>query len=118
MTIDNFMERCLSMKGATEDFPFDETTLCFRVGGKIFALTDLEDLPRRANLKCDPERAVELREQYEGIVPGYHMNKKMWNTVFFDSDAPDELIYELVTHSYELVFGSLSKKLREEITGV
>lgn len=109
MDISFFRTYCLSKPGTSEDTPFDETTLCFKVGGKIFALTDI-DLFESVNLKCDPERAIELREMYNGITPGYHMNKKHWNTVIFDGSVSDKLVLELVDHSYELVLKSLPKK--------
>jgi predicted DNA-binding protein (MmcQ/YjbR family) len=115
MTITFFREYCLSKPGATEDTPFGADTLCFKVANKIFALVDIE-LFESVNLKCDPERATELREQYEGIIPGYHMNKKHWNTVMFNGTVPDPLILELVDHSYELIFQSLPKKLQEDIS--
>jgi predicted DNA-binding protein (MmcQ/YjbR family) len=114
MTITFFREYCLSKPGTSEDTPFDENTLCFKVGGKIFAIIDIE-LFESVNLKCDPERAVELREHYSGIVPGYHMNKKHWNTVKFDGSVSDKMILELVDHSYELVLESLPKKTKESI---
>lgn len=115
MTITFFREYCLSKPGTTEDTPFGAATLCFKVATKIFALVDIE-LFESVNLKCDPERATELREQYEGIIPGYHMNKKHWNTVMFNGTVPDPLILELVDHSYELIFHSLPKKLQENIS--
>lgn len=111
MTLPFFREYCLSKPGCTEDTPFDANTLCFRIGGKMYALVDI-DLFESVNLKCDPERAVELRELNEGIIPGYHMNKKHWNTVKLDGSVPDPLILELVDHSYELVLRSLPKKIQ------
>ncbi len=114
MTLEYYREYCLAMPGVTEDTPFGEDTLVFRVGGKIFSLTSIE-MFQSVNLKCDPERAVELREDYSGIVPGFHMNKKHWNTVSTGGSVPDRLILELADHSYALIFGSLSKKLQAEI---
>ncbi len=114
MDIVFFRDYCLSKPGVTEDTPFGPDTLVFKVGGKLFALIDIEKF-ESVNLKCDPERAIELREQYLGIIPGYHMNKKHWNTVSFDGAVPDPLILELVDHSYQLVFQSLSKKQQSEI---
>jgi predicted DNA-binding protein (MmcQ/YjbR family) len=111
MDIVSFREYCLSKPGVTEDTPFDETTLCFRVGGKIFAITDIDSF-ESVNLKCDPERAVELRELHSGILPGYHMNKKHWNTVLCDGSVPQYLILELTDHSYQLILGSLPKKVQ------
>jgi predicted DNA-binding protein (MmcQ/YjbR family) len=114
MTITFFREYCLSKPGTSEDTPFDENTLCFKVVGKIFAIIDIE-LFQSVNLKCDPEKAVELREQYSDIVPGYHMNKKHWNTVMFNASVSDKLILELVDHSYDLILNSLPKKIRDGI---
>ena len=112
MTLEYFRDYCLSLPAVTEDTPFDATTLCFRVGGKIFAIMDMEVF-EDVNLKCDPERAIELREQYPGITPGYHMNKKLWNSVSVKGNVPDPLILELARHSYELIRDSLPKKVRE-----
>ena len=115
MTLPFFREHCLSKSGSTEDTPFDANTLCFRVGGKIYALLDI-DLFGSVNLKCDPEWAVELREEHDGIVPGYHMNKKHWNTVKLDGSVPDPLILRLLDHSYDLVLRSLPKKMQAELS--
>lgn len=114
MTLAILRDYCLSLLGVTEDTPFDPTTLCFRVGGKIFAIMDMEVF-EYVNLKCDPERAIELRERYSGITPGYHMNKKLWNSVSVIGNVPDSLILELTNHSYELIKASLPKKVRERI---
>jgi len=114
LNIEQFREYCLNKKGVTEGFPFDEHTLAFKVSGKIFAITSF-DLPFTVNLKCDPERAIELREKYDEIIPGYHMNKKHWNTVTFDGMIPDKLLKEMTDESYELVVNSFSKKLRDEL---
>lgn len=102
------------MKGTSEGFPFDEKTLAFKVGGKLFALLDIDEFTS-VNLKCDPEKAIDLREQFSGVQPGYHMNKKHWNTVVLQSDVSDQLLLELVVHSYELVFNSLPKKIQHEL---
>lgn len=113
MNAEEFREYCLSKKSVTEAFPFDEHTLVFKVVGKMFALYPLERQPPQANLKCDPEKAVLLREEYDGvIIAGYHMSKKHWNTLYLES-LPTKLITELIDHSYELVFSKLPKKLRE-----
>lgn len=109
-----FREYCLAKPGATEDSPFDENTLCFRVGGKIFAITDILDF-ESINLKCDPEKAIELREAYSGIRPGYHMNKKHWNTVSCDGSVPDNLLLKLTDQSYDLIFSSLPKRVQEDL---
>jgi predicted DNA-binding protein (MmcQ/YjbR family) len=114
MDIEAFRDYCLSKKGTDESFPFDEKTLVFKVMGKMFALAGLEASPSSANLKCDPERAIELREEYpEDIRPGYHMNKKHWNTVIIEGELSDEFIIELVDHSYDLVVSKLRKVDKE-----
>ena len=106
-TMDRYI---LRKEGATFDYPFDEKTRVYRVGEKMFALTS-EESPIRVNLKCDPIYALELRSLYEGIISGYHMNKKHWNTVTVeDSDVDEETVRELIDHSYELVYKSLTKK--------
>ena len=115
MNIDKFRNYCLSKTASTEDFPFDETTLCFRVIDKIFAITDIEALPFSFNLKCNPEKALELREKYESIEPGFHMNKKHWNTITPDNFIDDILIYDLIDHSYNLVVEGLKKSDREKL---
>ncbi|MGM0624275.1 MAG: MmcQ/YjbR family DNA-binding protein [Bacteroidota bacterium] len=112
MHIESFRTYCLSKAGVTEEFPFDETTLVFKVMGKMFALTDLENDFALA-LKCDPERAIELRERYPAIRPGWHMNKMHWNTVSVDGSLSDDFLKELIDHSYELVVSKLRKKDRE-----
>jgi predicted DNA-binding protein (MmcQ/YjbR family) len=112
MTLSEFREHCIRLPGFSEDLPFGPEVLAFRVGGKIFALMDV-DLFVSVNLKCDPERAIELREQYPGITPGYHMNKQHWNTVLCDGSVPHKLLLELAEHSYTLVRASLPKKLRD-----
>lgn len=115
MNIEDFRTYCLSKPGATEDFPFDQKTLVFKVGGKMFSLTSIENFIS-VNLKCDPEKALELRADYSGVKPGFHMNKKHWNTVTLNEDVTDQLINELVDHSYDLVVKSLPKKTRIELT--
>ncbi|MGQ2982850.1 MmcQ/YjbR family DNA-binding protein [Flavobacterium sp.] len=118
MTIQDFYDYCLSKKGVTEHFPFDEDTLVFKVGGKMFALSSLSQWEKSepsVNLKCDSERALELRAQYDAINPGYHMSKVHWNTVNVNGDVPQKLLLELISHSYELIFNSLTKKAQAEI---
>jgi predicted DNA-binding protein (MmcQ/YjbR family) len=118
MTIQDYYDYCLSKKGATEHFPFDEDTLVFKVGGKMFALSSLMQWEKNepsVNLKCDPERALELRAEYEAIQPGFHMSKTHWNTVSVNGDVPRKLLLELIDHSYEMVFKSLTKKAQAEI---
>lgn len=111
MNIEEFRDYCLSKKAVTESFPFDETTLVFKVAGKMFALTDTEP-PFSINLKCDPERAPELREKYKSVLPGYHMNKQHWNTIEVDGSIPDKLLYEWIDHSYDLIVQSLPKAVK------
>ena len=114
MNIEAFRTFCLSLKKTTESLPFGESTLVFKVKGKMFALTDLETF-ESINLKCDPEEAIDLRERYPSVIPGYHMNKKHWNTVMMDDSIPDSLIKDWIKKSYYLTIKSLSKKLQEEI---
>ncbi|MFV8345926.1 MmcQ/YjbR family DNA-binding protein [Flavobacterium sp. ZB4P13] len=118
MDLENYYEYCLSKKGVTEHFPFDEDTLVFKVGGKMFALSSLRQWEKgepSVNLKCDPERAQELRAEYDAIQPGFHMSKIHWNTIAVNESVSDALVKELIDHSYELVFKSLTKKLQSEI---
>ena len=118
MNLETYYEYCLSKKGVTEHFPFDEDTLVFKVGGKMFALSSLKQWEKgqpSINLKCDPERAGELRAEYDAIQPGFHMSKIHWNTIKINTDVSDALVKELIDHSYELVFKSLSKKIRLEL---
>jgi predicted DNA-binding protein (MmcQ/YjbR family) len=112
-------EYCLSKSGATESAPFGEDTIVFKVGGKIFALASLDDVPARANLKCDPDLALELRDRYEQVRPGYHMNKKHWNTVEVEGGIPEVELRKMIDHSYELVVNSLPKgrKIKERRSG-
>ncbi len=112
MNIEVYRDYCLQKPGVTEEFPFDENTLVFKVRGKMFALTDVDQFIS-INLKCDPQRAIELREQYPGIQPGYHMNKKHWNTIETDGSVGDKLLFELIDHSYDLVVAGLPRNLRD-----
>lgn len=114
MNIEELRNYCLSLPGVTEDFPFDEVTLVFKVGGKMFLLTSLEG-DFSFNVKCDPEQAIQLRERYECVRPGYHMSKKHWNTVDIDGSVTDSLLIDWINHSYELVFGALPKRIRDSI---
>lgn len=112
MNIEEFRQYCIGKKGITEEFPFDDVTLVFKVMGKMFALAPLERLPPQVNLKCDPEKAITLREEYDGVIlPGYHMSKTHWNTLYLEQ-LPLALIKELVDHSYEQVVLKFPKKLR------
>src|SRR5881396_2573532 len=109
MDLESFREYCLSKPAATEDMPFGEDVLVFRIGGKMFALAALDEIPVTANLKCDPDLALELRDRYEQIRPGYHMNKKHWNTVEIDGGIPETELRKMIDHSYELVAKKLPK---------
>jgi len=110
-------EYCITKPGVTEGFPFDDKVLAFKVMNKMFALTNVDDF-KSINLKCDPEYAIELREKYEGVTPGYHMSKKHWNSCFINSDLSDQILKHLINHSYELVVSKLPKKLKEELSSV
>ena len=114
MNIESFREYCLKKKGVTESFPFDETTLVFKVMGKMFTLTDTED-DFSINLKCNPDKAIELREKYSSVQPGYHMSKKHWNTIKIDGSISNEVIYQWVDDSYKLVAEKLTKAQKEEL---
>lgn len=113
MNIEAFREYCLSLPVVEEDFPFDEKVLVFKVAGKLFALTDV-DFFESINLKCDPEEAIALREQYPAVQPGYHMSKKHWNTVTMDGSIPNALIRDWIKKSYDLVVAGMTKKHRQE----
>ncbi|SHJ88945.1 MmcQ/YjbR family DNA-binding protein [Pseudozobellia thermophila] len=118
MDIEAFRDYCLAKKGVTEELPFGPDTLVFKVMGKVFALTGLERLPQQVNLKCAPERALALRESYDGaIIAGYHMNKAHWNTIILHK-VPSNLVAELIDHSYDLVVAKFTKKLRAEYEGL
>lgn len=115
MHIEALREYCINKKGVTEEFPFDETTLVFKVVGKMFALTGLERIPAAVNLKCNPERSAVLREEYDGAITGaFHMNKLHWNTVVLE-EVPPNLVAELIDHSYDLVVSKMTKKLRAQL---
>ena len=115
MNIESFREYCLSKPAATEDTPFGPEDIVFKVQGKIFAIAALEEVPPRANLKCDPDLALELRDRYEQVTPGYHMNKKHWNTIELDGVIPEREITKMIDHSYDLVVQSLPKAKRERL---
>ncbi|WP_435693108.1 MmcQ/YjbR family DNA-binding protein [Rubritalea sp.] len=105
----------MALPEVEETTPFGPDALVYKVAGKMFAVTQPDDVPSRMNLKCDPDRALELRDQYDSIKPGRHMNKRHWNTVLLDGGVPDELLTELVKHSYELVVARMKKVERERI---
>lgn len=118
MNLQDYYEFCLSKKGTTEHFPFDEDTLVFKVGGKMFALSSLSDWEKgmpSVNLKCDPEKAIALRAEFDDITPGFHMSKVHWNTIKTNKSVPDKMIIALINDSYDLIFKSLSKKIQNEI---
>ena len=115
MNIEHIREYCLAKKGVSEDFPFDDKTLVFKVMGKMFLLIGLERLPLGFNVKCDPEKAVELRADHPAVQPGYHMSKRHWNTIILDGSMSRELLIEQIDHSYDLVVSGLSRKLKQEL---
>ena len=119
MHIEQLRNFCISKKGVTEHFPFDDVTLVFKVMHKMFALSGLDKWERgkeSINLKCDPEKSILLRGEFEGVIPGFHMSKKHWNTVTINkSDVSDDLIRELINHSYVLVVNGLTKKAQKEL---
>lgn len=117
MDIEQLREYCISKSFTTESFPFDEQTLVFKVMNKMYAVIGLEHEDPFVNLKCDPDRAIELREKYEAIKPGWHMSKVHWNSVYLEQGLSDAFICELIDHSYELIVASLPKKMRLEMEG-
>ena len=114
MNIEEYRDYCLTKPGVTEGFPFDQKVLVFKVMGKMFALTDVDKFDG-VNLKCDQDRAMELRETNPGIAPGFHMNKSNWNTVSTDGSVDNPLFYDLIDHSYNEVVKGLTQKLKEEL---
>lgn len=114
MNIEELRNYCLQKPGVEEGFPFGELTIVFKVGNKIFLLAGLDE-GNRFNAKCNPDRAVELRELYNEVTPGYHMNKKHWNTVDMEGRLTGKQLHEMIDHSYDLVFRSLPQKIRSEI---
>ena len=115
MDLEQFREYCLSKPHVTEGTPFGEEVIVFKVGSKIFALASLDEVPARVNLKCDPDRALGLRDRFEEVQPGYHMNKKHWNTVTIEGAIPPRELRAMIDHSYELVVASLTRKERERL---
>lgn len=115
MELDEFVKMCLVLPGASEETPFGPEALVYKVVGKMFALVGEEDGVGRVNLKGDPDKNLSLREDYEAVIPGYHMNKRHWNTLVFDGTLPHALVAELLQESYDLVVASLPKKSREEL---
>jgi predicted DNA-binding protein (MmcQ/YjbR family) len=117
MGIEDIRDYCLSKKGVTEDLPFDETTLVFKVMGKIFLITDVEG-PLSISIKCEPETAVALREDYSAVTPAYHMNKTHWNGIDINGSVPDKLIFQWIDDSYELIIKKLPLKLKAELNNI
>ena len=115
MNIDDIKNYCMKKKGTYIDFPFDEKTMVFKVGSKMYALINITETELRINLKCNPDLALDLRSEYEAVIPGYHMNKKHWNTVYLNKDVSEEKLFEMVNHSYDLIFKSLKKVEKEKI---
>ncbi len=112
MNAESFRTHCLGKAAATEGTPFGPDNIVFKVRGKMFALLALDEVPPRVNLKCDPDLALELRDRYEQVEPGYHMNKKHWNTVELDGVIPEREVRKMIDHSYDLVVQSLPKAKR------
>jgi predicted DNA-binding protein (MmcQ/YjbR family) len=117
MDLETLRDYCLRKKGTDEAFPFGESVMVLRVAGKMFALIGIENVPLTINLKCEPELAVELRDRYDAVRPGYHMNKKLWNTVVIDGSIREREILEMIDHSYDEVVKTLKKKEREALAG-
>ncbi|WP_196885468.1 MmcQ/YjbR family DNA-binding protein [Aureivirga sp. CE67] len=115
MNIEALREYCIGKPNVSEGFPFDEKTLVFKVAGKVFAITTLDEYPMKVNLKCDPEKAIEYRETYDEITSGYHMNKKHWNTIDFEGKLSNEFLKHLIDHSYDSVILGLTKKEKQEL---
>lgn len=115
MHLDELREYCLLKKGVEECLPFGDDTLVFKVMGKMFLLSGIDSQPIQFNVKCNPEKALELREKYSCVLPGYHMNKLHWNTIICDGSISDKLIKEWIDDSYDLVVGSLTKKQKTEL---
>ena len=114
MNIEDLHSYCIAKPHVEETFPFGPETLVFKIAGKIFLLTGMDSDPLQFNVKCDPEKAIELREQYDCVLPGYHMSKKHWNTIICDGSVQTKLIKQWIDDSYDLVFHSLPKKVREQ----
>ena len=117
MNIESLRNYCLNLKGVTESFPFGDDTLVFKIVNKVFLLASLTE-PSSFNVKCDPEKAIQLRESFSEVIPGYHMNKKHWNTVYYNGSLSDKQLIEMIDHSYKLVLKSLPKKQQEEINNL
>lgn len=116
--LDDIKAYCLSKPGSSGSYPFGEGTLVFKVLDRMFGLVSEDETPLRINLKCDPEDALALRAQYSAIIPGYHMNKKHWNTLIFDGSLPDKLVHELIDHSYKLVVAKMSQAKQRKLRAI
>jgi predicted DNA-binding protein (MmcQ/YjbR family) len=114
MNIEEYCDYCRNKKGVEETSPFGPDTLVYKVMGKMFTLSGIDNF-QSINLKCDPDKAIDLRERHEDVRPGYHMNKKLWNSVYVNGDVADQMVYELINDSYDLVVASLTKKLKAEL---
>ncbi|MGZ3900586.1 MAG: MmcQ/YjbR family DNA-binding protein [Bacteroidia bacterium] len=115
MTAEEIREYCIQKPGVEESFPFDNKTLVFKVGGKMFLLLSLDSIPLSFNVKCEPGKALELREKYSSVLPGYHMNKRHWNTVLCEGTVAKKMLLSWIDDSYELVYFSLPKKIKETV---
>jgi len=118
MNIEELRDHCLNKKGVEETLPFGPETLVYKVMGKVFLLTGLESQPIQFNVKCDPDKAIELREQFSCVLPGYHMNKKHWNTIVDDGSVSNKQLRQWIDDSYNLIVESLPKKLKTELEGL
>ncbi|MFD4369358.1 MmcQ/YjbR family DNA-binding protein [Rhodococcus sp. NPDC058521] len=117
MTRDDVLDLCVSLPGAVEDYPFGDEVAVFKLGGRMFALIPLAGTPGSVSLKCDPALALQLRGRYSAVQPGYHLNKRHWNTVHLDGSIDDAEIREMIDHSYDLVFNGLTQATRRRIQG-
>ena len=115
ITLETIRKYCSQKKGVTEDFPFDDVTMVIKVGSKMFLLVNITRRPLHMNLKCDPLVAEGLRDRYKSVLPGYHMNKRHWNTIILDGTVPDNVICSMIDDSYDLVYSGLKKSEREKI---
>ena len=115
MTAEELRDRCLEFAGAEETFPFNPETSVFKVEGKMFALSQLGSESLRVSVKCDPGVAIALREEHDAVIPGYHLNKRHWNTITLDGSLPDELVRDLIEDSYDLVVSALPKRVQNEL---
>ncbi len=114
MLLQNYSAHCLKKQGVTASFPFNEHILVYKVGNKVFTLASIHPF-QQINVKCDPQKAITLRQQYNGVIPGWHMNKRHWNTLLLNSDLQDQLIYEWIDHAYQLVTASLPKSTQKHL---